>query len=100
MKIRIGSTKYNLIITDKDIMVGSDVCNGAIQADDEEIFIDSRSKIGCKRKTLWHETVHGILDEMGMYKLSEDEGFVDSFGRLLYAFHEDNNLEKIYEKLN
>ena len=40
--------------------------------------------IDCQREqTFYHEIIHAILDTMGKYELSKDEGFVDAFASLL-----------------
>lgn len=37
-----------------------------------------------KEQALLHEQVHCILDNLGYYKLNDDESFVDSFAKALH----------------
>lgn len=112
MKIRIGSTKYELNKrSDKEMTQ----CKSIAYQDDERIedveiagftsFFDCKIDINnsypaqTKKQTFWHEAVHAILQEVGQSELCDNEDFVESIGKQLYGFHEDNNLEKIYSFL-
>jgi hypothetical protein len=98
MNIRIGSTKYELL-RPQNVIIGDGVYLGAIDRDAGELEIKSSIKPQAAKQTFWHEVMHGMMHEMGEEELCHDEQFIESLSRLLYAFHEDNKLEKIYEKL-
>lgn len=101
MKVRIGATKYDLVL-EKDDLISEEgeLCVGLINGDYGYLKVSSQCNEQCKKQTFWHEVVHGFFDELGQKELMFDEGIVDSLGKLLYAFHEDNKLEKLYEKLS
>lgn len=95
MKIKIGGSEYKLVIEEE---LEEDIC-GAIDFEVGEIQIKNFELPQYKRQTLWHEIVHGMLDEMGSLTLSNNEEFVEGFGRQLYGFYKNNNIEKIYSAL-
>lgn len=95
MEVRLGSTKYTVT---QDAPIGMDDF-GYIDSGDGIIAINPYYPEQARKQTFWHEAIHGFLGEMGMKKLCENEQFVDSFSRMLYAFHEDNDLEDIYNNL-
>lgn len=94
MKIRVGSTKY-------DVTKYSDHSGelGRCSRDDMEIRLNTDFRKDVVKQSLWHEITHAILFEMGECDLSHDERFVEGFSRILYAFHEDNKLDKIYANI-
>lgn len=103
MKIRIGSTKYEVNKgTDKDvakIMECEDekyAISGVTDFFNSIITINSSYSAQTMKQTFWHEAVHALLEEVGQSELSRNEDFVESVAKQLYGFHEDNNLEKIY----
>lgn len=119
MKIKIGSGEYNLCL--KNLTVNQNVlkkikavksvnnedsCNyndtyvfGTIDEVEGTIEIEKHSYINARKLTFWHEVVHGLMFEMGMRELGDDEGFVEALSRLLYRFNSDNNLQKVYTYL-
>lgn len=99
MKVHIGSTKYELN-TPKKIVVDEVLCRGALDESMSIIEVSKEFPLQSRKQTLWHEVVHGILFELGEHELTNDEGFVDSLSKQLYAFNENNKLDKIYEKLS
>ena len=116
MKIKIGSSDYDLCLANLKENVKErksperkDV-NNTSEADDcyilgylDEAFtriaIEKDSSKLCKKLTFWHEVVHGLMIEIGLRELGEDEGFVDALARQLYSFHKNNNIEKVYTYL-
>lgn len=99
MKVIIGSTEYDLKVCDienekPDELEGKPM--GFIDNVKSRICISNELEKQSKLQTFWHEAVHGILDELGRFELNDDEGFVDSFSKQLYALFLRNNLDKIY----
>lgn len=72
---------------------------GSIDEIEGKIEIEKYSCVNARKLTFWHEVVHGLMYELGMRELGDDEGFVEALGRLLYRFTLDNNLDKIYTYL-
>ena len=99
MKVHIGSTKYELN-TPKRVVVDEVLCKGTLDESMSIIEISKEFPLQSRKQTLWHEVVHGILFELGEQELNSNEGFVDAFSKQLYAFNENNKLNKIYEKLS
>lgn len=72
---------------------------GAIDEIEGKIEIEKYSCINARKLTFWHEVVHGLMYELGMRELGNDEGFVEALGRLLYRFTLDNNIQEVYTYL-
>lgn len=107
MKVRIGSTKYEINKgTDKEISKIMECdddkysISGITNFFDSVITINSSYPAQTMKQTFWHETVHALLEEIGQSELSQNEDFVESVAKQLYGFHQDNNLEKIYAFLD
>lgn len=103
MKLRIGSTKYELNkCGEKEMEEYGDLEHevaGFTKFFDCTIDINNTYPTQTVKQTLWHEVVHAILLEVGQSDLCGNEDFVESVSKQLYAFHEDNDLEKIYSFL-
>lgn len=109
MKINIGHTEYDLTKV-SEAALGEEYAKHKDDCDDEmvagychpllaEIKIGKELPFQAKKQVFWHEAVHAILDEMGMAKLSEDEGFVDALSKQIYGVLKNNNVDKIYKFL-
>lgn len=72
---------------------------GAIDEIEGKIEIEKYSCVNARKLTFWHEVVHGLMYELGMRELGNDEGFVEALGRLLYRFTLDNNIQEVYTYL-
>jgi hypothetical protein len=99
MKVRLGSTKYD-VLRPEHVIAGDGVFLGLCDRDGCELLIQRGLKLQAAKQTFWHEVVHALLFEIAEDELGHDEQFVEAFSRLLYAFHEDNSLTKIYETLH
>ena len=119
MKIKIGSGDYELWLANlrenqsvlKSLKAEKSANNtdtldyedtylfGSIDEIEGRIEIEKYSCVNARKLTFWHEVVHGLMYELGMRELGNDEGFVEALGRLLYRFTLDNNLDKIYTYL-
>ena len=119
MKIKIGSGDYELWLANlrenqsvlKSLKAEKSANNtdtldyedtylfGSIDEVEGRIEIEKYSCVNARKLTFWHEVVHGLMYELGMRELGNDEGFVEALGRLLYRFTLDNNLDKIYTYL-
>lgn len=100
MEIRIGSTKYNLILKKTALDFEGEEVLGLIDENEGIIHLHTDVPVQRVKQIFWHECIHGALNEIGMEALGDDEGFVDALSKQLYAFHEDNKLDKIYEALS
>ena len=119
MNIKIGSGDYELWLANlrenqnalKSLKAEKSVSNeesldydypylfGAIDEIEGKIEIEKYSCINARKLTFWHEVVHGLMYELGMRELGNDEGFVEALGRLLYRFTLDNNIQEVYTYL-
>lgn len=63
-KIRIGCYDYEVIETDKPLIVNGRECSGRINYETHtiEISIKGEKSEQSKEQTLWHEIVHGIFN--------------------------------------
>ena len=114
MKIKIGSGDYELWLANlrenqsvlKSLKAEKSANNtdtldyedtylfGSIDEIEGRIEIEKYSCVNARKLTFWHEVVHGLMYELGMRELGNDEGFVEALGRLLYRFTLDNNFER------
>lgn len=119
MNIKIGSGDYELWLANlrenqnalKSLKAEKSVSNeesldydypylfGAIDEIEGKIEIEKYSCVNARKLTFWHEVVHGLMYELGMRELGNDEGFVEALGRLLYRFTLDNNIQEVYTYL-
>lgn len=95
MKVRIGSTKYDISTTKSVYQEELGLCD----MDEAVILINNKHSVQTNKQTLWHEIVHAIMHEMAEDELCNDEAFVDRLGKMLYGFYEDNKLDKLYDSL-
>ena len=101
MNIKVGCSKYKVKkISTKEFIdrygeAGSEVY-GYLDDVNGDIGINSEMCPQQKCITFWHEVTHALLEELGKSELSGDEDFVDSFGRQLYAFHQNNDVKKVH----
>lgn len=100
MKIHIGSLDYDLIMQSEKMPYEDGEAIGMIEEDFCRISISKNFPQQTKRQSFWHEVVHGMMIELGMHELVNDEGFVDAFGKQIYAFMQKNDVKKIYDKLD
>ena len=83
-KIRIGGQDVNIIKEDRldDNKLGTIcVAEGVLRIADN--FNNLKQCESSKINTFIHEIVHGVLDTMGEFELSENEKFVSAFSSLL-----------------
>ena len=119
MKIKIGSSDYELCLANlkenlkerrspesperKDVNNTSEEDElyvlGYLDEAFTKIAVEKDSSKLCKKLIFWHEVVHGLMIEIGLRELGEDEGFVDALARQLYSFYKNNNIEKVYTYL-
>ena len=100
MQVRVGSTKYDFKTTNQKIMIDEeDEAMGSTNFHDAVITVSKNFPKQTRKQTFWHEVVHAIFDELGRSELGYNEDLVDSIGKLIYAFHEDNKLDRIYAQL-
>ena len=102
MKLKIGKTAYSVRIQDKPFRAPK---NAYIDYATKEIVIASIGRYTNKRRTrnymqlsLWHETVHGILKDMG-HRLESNEQFVTAFSnrlvRVIRQVHPHDNVSSL-----
>jgi len=100
MKVRIGSTKYDMEISKELVKIDDEDAVGAISDMECKLLLTTAVPVQTRKQSFWHEVVHGIFFELGNDELAYNEGIVDGISKLLYGFHEDNKLDKIYEALS
>lgn len=88
-KIKIGSMEYEVIKTDKPILLYNEACNGII--DHENLFIEISINRATQKQeeTFIHEVLHGIIRERNLI-LEDEEMIVEEIGKGLYQFIKDN----------
>lgn len=93
-KVKIGSVEYQVIRTDKPVLLDNKVCNGII--DYENLFIEISTNRANQRQeeTFIHEILHGIIHERNLI-LEDEEMIVEEISTGLYQFIKDN--PKIFE---
>ena len=96
MKIKIGCMSY-------DLKPSKTICKeeglaGKISFNTGMIEIQTGVGIQMRKEILWHEVVHGILEEIQSDKF-DDEVFVDTMARQLMMLHDNNNFDKIYDEI-
>ena len=88
--IRIGGQDISVVNKerfDNDILGDICIAEGTLRIADK--FKNSKQCQSSKITTFIHEVVHGILDTMGEFNLSENEKFVCTFSSLLVNPIED-----------
>ena len=80
----LGALKWDIVVNSKRL--DKLKCNGYCEADKQLITLGQDSNNPFTEQILYHEVVHGILDTMGEYGLSNNEKFVKTFSVLLYQF--------------
>ena len=88
--IRIGGQDISVVNKerlDNDILGNICIAEGTLKIADN--FKNSKQCQSSKITTFIHEVVHGILDTMGEFNLSENEKFVCTFSSLLVNPIED-----------
>lgn len=88
--IKIGGQDISVVNKerlDNDILGDICIAEGTLRIADN--FKNCKQCQSSKITTFIHEVVHGILDTMGEFKLSENEKFVSTFSSLLVNPIED-----------
>ena len=96
MKINIGNSVHEIKLVEEMRTPEGDLVLGEYRPYEEAILVSKNFPAQVKRQTLWHEVVHGMLDEIGADELQTSEGFVDALAKQMYGFFMNNNIEKIY----
>lgn len=96
MKIKIGYSKYELSKTKQTLEQDA---LGLVQLHNKNIQIYDGFDNQTKKQTFWHEFVHAALHEIDADEINENETFVNMFSKVIYAFLEDNSVERIYKQI-
>lgn len=100
--VKIGSLKYLTKILPKNLIkeeFGQDAV-AAINNISCEMLLPNDIPLSVSQQSFFHESVHGMLDELGMYELNDNEGFVDALAKQLYVFFTENDIAKIMKILD
>lgn len=81
-------------VKEVDSTLGNDGGCGVINFLKAEIEINSAQAPECKKETLIHEMVHGMLSHIGRDDLSENETFVQSLANAIYQGFEIKEIEE------
>lgn len=108
MKIKIGSTDYEMKKVSEDVIFDTLSANeeerknssiaGCIHNFQTEILINKEYSDQIKKQTFWHEVLHGMLMEIGS-DMNGDENFVNALSLQIYGVLKNNNLDRIYQYL-
>jgi len=96
MKVKIGYSNYELSKT-KQILEQDAL--GLIQLHSKKIQIYDGFDEQTKKQTFWHEFVHAALHEIDATELNNNETFINMLGKVIYAFLEDNSVERVYKQI-
>lgn len=90
-KVRIGSKDYEVVVSDKTILKGSQQCYGHIDWEHHKIEIDNtlQDEQGMFQ-TFLHELVHGIVHEFKIDFSADGEDIIDRFADGLQQIIRDN----------
>lgn len=88
-KIKIGSMEYEVIKTDKPILLDNEACNGIIDYENLFIEISNNRAIQKQEETFIHEILHGIIRERSLI-LEDEEMIVEEISKGLYQVIKDN----------
>lgn len=90
-KVRIGSKDYEVVVSDKAILKGSQQYYGHIDWEHHKIEIDNtlQDEQGIFQ-TFLHELVHGIVHEFKIDFSTDEEDIVDRFADGLHQVIRDN----------
>lgn len=83
-KIRIGGQDIDVMMKERlyNDNLGT-ICLGTGELLIAENFSEGQQSESSKFKIFIHEVIHGVLDAMGEWELSQNERFVNSFASLL-----------------
>lgn len=88
-KVKIGAMEYEVIKTDKPILLDNEVCNGVIDYGNLFIEINNNRAIQKQEETFIHEILHGIIRERNLI-LEDEEMIVEEISKGLYQVIKDN----------
>lgn len=88
-KVKIGAMEYEVIKTDKPILLDNEVCNGVIDYGNLFIEISNNRAIQKQEETFIHEMLHGIIRERNLI-LEDEEMIVEEISKGLYQVINDN----------
>lgn len=88
-KVKIGAMEYEVIKTDKPILLDNEVCNGIIDYYYLFIEISNNRAIQKQEETFIHEILHGIIHERNLI-LEDEEMIVEEISKGLYQVIKDN----------
>jgi hypothetical protein len=96
MKARIGCSRYDIKKGNKKF--DTEIL-GAVHSDNKQIVIYDGVNAETAKQVFWHEIVHAMLAEIERDDLSDNENFVNILSKHIYAFLEDNSIEKLYKAI-
>lgn len=96
-KIRIGNFDYDVELTEQPILLDYQLCSGLCDVHNQLIQIDAGLTDQNKERVLWHETVHGLFEYLGLDFGEKNENIVDSVARGVMQLVRDNPLMFITE---
>ena len=88
-KIKIGSMEYEVIKTDKPILLDNQTCDGIIDLENLFIEINTNRANQKQEETFIREILHGIVYERNLI-LENKEMIVKEISKGLYQFIKDN----------
>lgn len=88
-KIKIGSMEYEVVKTDKPILLDDQACNGIIDYEKLFIGISTNRAEQKQEETFIHEILHGIINDRNLI-LEDEEMVVEEISKGLYQVIKDN----------
>lgn len=90
-KVKIGGINYDVVTTDKNLIIGNKANHtGVIHYDESLIELSSTLKGNAKEQTFLHEVLHGIAFDRGIDLKEDEETIIDQFASGLLGFIKDN----------
>ena len=87
-KIKVGGITYNIEVTEPNNFTILGDYFGEINYKEQKIRVANRLALDVMHRTLWHEIIHAIYDNLGFS--NHDEQKIDMLAGALYALVVDN----------
>jgi hypothetical protein len=91
-KVKIGIYEYDIVETDKPLLLNGRECSGIIHYNDLKIEIKSDMPKQKKVQSLWHEIFHGITKDWDVNLNGDEEDAVDRLATGVIQVLKDNPL--------
>ena len=88
-RIKIGPMEFTIEAVN-DLQEGNAKLLGKINSADLILHVDDSLPKQAMEQTIWHESLHAILEQLGQVKHAGDESLVDPLAYMIYLFVQNN----------